>query len=147
LPAGTSVTTESLRIAGIVKSARLPVKVLGDGEIAVALTVEAERFSASARTKIEAAGGTIIELNPRPEPKAKQETSRRPPAEAEEPVAEVAPPTATATEEPAARRGRGQRAEPGSAGADATPRRGRGERAEPEAPSETESGGAEEEKA
>jgi large subunit ribosomal protein L15 len=66
LPAGTSVTVESLRRAGIVKSSRLPVKILGSGEINVALTVEAERFSASARAKIEAAGGSVNELNPAP---------------------------------------------------------------------------------
>src|SRR5688500_2984934 len=45
LPANSNVTVASLRTAGIVKSARLPVKILGDGEISVALTVEADRFS------------------------------------------------------------------------------------------------------
>jgi large subunit ribosomal protein L15 len=64
--AGTTVTSASLREAGIVKSARMPVKILGRGEISVKLTVEAERFSASARQKIEAAGGTVNELNPAP---------------------------------------------------------------------------------
>lgn len=64
--AGTTVTAASLREAGIVKSARMPVKILGRGEISVKLTVEAERFSASARQKIEAAGGTVNELNPAP---------------------------------------------------------------------------------
>ena len=59
LGAGTSVTPDSLRAAGIVKSARMPVKILGEGEIEVAITVEADRFSAGARTKIEAAGGTV----------------------------------------------------------------------------------------
>ncbi len=65
LAAGTTVTPDSLRAAGIVKSARLPVKILGDGEISVALTVEVERLSATARTKIERAGGTATEFNPR----------------------------------------------------------------------------------
>ncbi len=65
LAAGTTVTAESLRAAGIVKSARLPVKILGDGEISVALAVEVERLSAAARTKIEQAGGTATELTPR----------------------------------------------------------------------------------
>ena len=64
LPAGSSVTVESLRSAGIVKSGRLPVKILGDGEIDIKLTVEAHRFSASARSKIEAAGGSVVELTP-----------------------------------------------------------------------------------
>jgi hypothetical protein len=37
----------------------LPVKILGDGELTVALTVEADSFSKAARAKIEAAGGTL----------------------------------------------------------------------------------------
>jgi large subunit ribosomal protein L15 len=65
LPAGSAVTPESLRAAGIVKSARLPIKVLGGGEISVKLAVEVERVSASARAKIEAAGGSVKELTPR----------------------------------------------------------------------------------
>jgi large subunit ribosomal protein L15 len=40
----------------------LPVKILGDGDIKVALTVTAHRFSASARQKIEGAGGSVTEL-------------------------------------------------------------------------------------
>ena len=77
--AGTTVTSASLREAGIVKSARLPVKILGRGEISVKLTVEAERFSASARQKIEAAGGTVNELNPAP---VKEEAPKAPRAAA-----------------------------------------------------------------
>jgi large subunit ribosomal protein L15 len=61
-PAGESLNPDVLRRAGVVKSARLPVKILGDGEIGHALTVEAHRFSASARAKIEAAGGSVVEL-------------------------------------------------------------------------------------
>lgn len=57
-PAGTTVTPESLREAGLLRHLREPVKILGDGEISHALTVEAHRFSAAAREKIEAAGGT-----------------------------------------------------------------------------------------
>lgn len=63
--AGSTVNGELLRKAGIVKSARMPVKILGDGELTVALTVEAERFSENARAKIEAAGGKAVELTPR----------------------------------------------------------------------------------
>jgi len=65
LAANSEVTPDSLRAAGIVKSARLPVKILGEGEISVALNVSADRFSASARAKIEAAGGKVTELSPR----------------------------------------------------------------------------------
>jgi large subunit ribosomal protein L15 len=59
---GSTVTVDSLRQAGIVKSGRLPVKILGDGELNVALHVEADRFSEGARAKIEAAGGSVVEL-------------------------------------------------------------------------------------
>jgi large subunit ribosomal protein L15 len=55
--AGADVTPESLRAAGLAKR-RDPVKVLGRGEISKKLTVRAHGFSASARDKIEGAGGT-----------------------------------------------------------------------------------------
>ena len=55
---GAQVSEMELRAAGLVK--RLPVKVLGGGEINKALTVKASQFSASAKAKIEAAGGTAI---------------------------------------------------------------------------------------
>lgn len=53
------VDPEVLRAAGLVKKAAEPVKVLGDGELTRALRVRAHAFSASARSKIEAAGGTV----------------------------------------------------------------------------------------
>jgi len=65
LAANSTVTPASLRAVGIAKSTSLPIKILGDGEISVALNVEAERFSASARAKIEAAGGKVTELAPK----------------------------------------------------------------------------------
>ncbi len=55
--AGGEVTPESLRDAGLA-TRRHPVKVLGRGEISKKLTVRAHAFSASAREKIEGAGGT-----------------------------------------------------------------------------------------
>jgi large subunit ribosomal protein L15 len=55
------ITPESLARVGLVRSGR-PVKVLGEGEIAKAVRVTANKFSKSARTKIEAAGGTCEEL-------------------------------------------------------------------------------------
>jgi len=61
LPAGSTVTTESLRDAGIAKSRLLPVKILGDGELTVKLTLDVDKVSASARAKIEALGGTASE--------------------------------------------------------------------------------------
>jgi len=63
--AGTDVTPELLKERRILRSLRQPVKVLGTGEIDRALTVTAPRFSASAKTKIEAAGGIVVETAPR----------------------------------------------------------------------------------
>jgi large subunit ribosomal protein L15 len=57
--AGSEVTAATLAHARLIRSAGRPVKVLGDGDLAVALTVEAAAFSAPARAKIEAAGGTV----------------------------------------------------------------------------------------
>jgi len=54
---GAEVTVEALRRMGMVRSATVGVKVLGDGELTKALTVHAHKFSAGARRKIEAAGG------------------------------------------------------------------------------------------
>ncbi len=59
---GTEVTPELLREVGIIKTLRQPVKVLGDGEITKALIVRAHRFSAGAKGKIEAAGGSVEEV-------------------------------------------------------------------------------------
>ena len=60
--AGAEVTPETLKTAGLAKR-RDPIKVLGRGDISTKLTVRAHGFSASAKEKSEAAGGTceIIE--------------------------------------------------------------------------------------
>lgn len=57
LPAG-EVTLESLIEAGLITSNDGPLKVLGDGEISKALNVKAAAFTKSAKSKIEAAGGS-----------------------------------------------------------------------------------------
>ncbi len=76
-PAGSEVTPEALREARIVRSLRTPVKILGEGELNVALTVRVHRVSSSARAKIESAGGTVEELIPRPmQPEEKQQPRR-----------------------------------------------------------------------
>jgi large subunit ribosomal protein L15 len=56
--AGSTVSLESLVEAGIVTSPKHPLKILGDGDLGVKLTVQAAGFTASARSKIEAAGGS-----------------------------------------------------------------------------------------
>ena len=60
-PDGGEVTPESLAAKGAVRP-KAPVKVLGGGEISVAVQVSAHKFSASAKDKIAAAGGTTTEL-------------------------------------------------------------------------------------
>ena len=60
-PQGGAVTVEDLAAKGAVRDGEL-VKVLGDGEITVALQIRAHRFSASAKEKIEAAGGSVTTL-------------------------------------------------------------------------------------
>ena len=83
--AGSEVNEQALRSARLVRGGK-PVKVLGVGDLSVALTVEAASFSASAKQKIEAAGGTVHWLNGEPQPKeateAKPKRARAPKAEA-----------------------------------------------------------------
>lgn len=67
--AGSEVTPESLKEAGVLKHLREPVKVLGQGELSKKLTVSAHRFSESAKAKIEAAGGTCVVIGPDEEAK------------------------------------------------------------------------------
>ena len=59
---GAEVTPESLKAAGLATRKGIPVKVLGQGEISKALTVQAHAFSKAAREKIEAAGGTCMTI-------------------------------------------------------------------------------------
>jgi large subunit ribosomal protein L15 len=80
---GTEVTPELLKQAGLIRSVRKDVKILGKGELTTTLTVVAHAVSASAREKIEAAGGSVTLLR---EPKAKKSKSKakaKPAAEAE----------------------------------------------------------------
>lgn len=63
LPAGTEVTPELLRAAGIVKNLKDGLKILGDGTLDKKLTVKAHKFSQTALDKIAAAGGTTEVIN------------------------------------------------------------------------------------
>jgi large subunit ribosomal protein L15 len=58
LKAGSTVDLDSLVKDGLVTSPKHPLKVLGQGELSTKLTVRAAAFTASARSKIESAGGT-----------------------------------------------------------------------------------------
>ena len=63
LPAGSDVTLARLADMSLIKAGKGRVKLLGRGEINVALTVEAHAFSRSARSKIEGAGGSVRGLD------------------------------------------------------------------------------------
>ncbi|MDI9589605.1 MAG: 50S ribosomal protein L15 [Acidobacteriota bacterium] len=56
---GDTVDTDALVAKGVIKHDYIPVKVLGDGELAKRLTVRVDKVSASAKAKIEAAGGKV----------------------------------------------------------------------------------------
>src|SRR3954468_17399442 len=76
--AGADVTLEALREAGLIKNTKIDVKILASGDLTKALTVTAHRFSATAKKKIEAAGGTAIALRDMGgEPKSKKKRKRR----------------------------------------------------------------------
>jgi large subunit ribosomal protein L15 len=53
------VSPESLKAAGLIGTLRMPVKVLGQGDLTKKLSVSAHAFSGSAKSKIEAAGGSV----------------------------------------------------------------------------------------
>jgi large subunit ribosomal protein L15 len=95
-----TINAETLAQAGLIRGDGKPVKILGQGEVAIKLFVAADAFSASARSKIEAAGGFVQVLAP--EAPAKEEAADKPrkakPATAADDQAEVA---AEAKAEPA----------------------------------------------
>ena len=59
--AGSTVTPQSLMDQGYLRNLKRPVKVVGDGELTKPLTVVADKFTRSARAKIQAAHGTVEE--------------------------------------------------------------------------------------
>jgi large subunit ribosomal protein L15 len=81
--AGEEVTPESLKAKGLIRTIRKDVKLLGVGEISQKLTITVHAASATAREKVEAAGGTLTLLK---EPKIKKAKKHKaaPKAEAEE---------------------------------------------------------------
>jgi large subunit ribosomal protein L15 len=72
--AGEEVTPETLKAKGLIRSIRKDVKLLGEGEITAKLTVTVHSASATARRKIEAAGGTLTLLK---EPKVRRAKKHR----------------------------------------------------------------------
>lgn len=63
LPANSEVNLAALKEAGIITSVKGPLKILGNGELGVALKVQAAAFTGQARNKIEAAGGSCEVLD------------------------------------------------------------------------------------
>jgi large subunit ribosomal protein L15 len=86
---GTEITPELLKARRLIRSLRIDVKILGQGDLTKKLTVSAHGFSKTAREKIEAAGGQVNWLRGEPVPKVKKERKRPAPAAADEPEDEV----------------------------------------------------------
>ncbi|MBB6431044.1 50S ribosomal protein L15 [Algisphaera agarilytica] len=61
---GEEVNAESLAKLGLIRDTKLPVKVLGEGELTKKVTVTADKFSKSASEKITAAGGSVTVIEP-----------------------------------------------------------------------------------
>jgi large subunit ribosomal protein L15 len=87
--AGAEVTPESLVEKGVLKNTKTDVKILGNGELKKKLSVTAHAVSASAREKIEAAGGTITLLREPKQRFPKRRAERTPPQD--EPEVEEVP--------------------------------------------------------
>jgi len=66
---GAEVNPEMLAKVGLIRSTKLPVKVLAFGDISKKLSVTAAKFSGAAKEKIEKAGGTATVLEAKPAPK------------------------------------------------------------------------------
>jgi large subunit ribosomal protein L15 len=82
---GDEATLEAMVGKGLIKNTRTDVKVLGQGELTKKLAVTAHSFSASAREKIEQAGGSVTALRP---PKEAKKRRRKVAGAAEEPEAQ-----------------------------------------------------------
>jgi len=59
---GAEINVETLAAARLIRDTKLPLKVLGEGEVSKKFNVTAAKLSASAKAKIEAAGGTVTEV-------------------------------------------------------------------------------------
>jgi large subunit ribosomal protein L15 len=99
---GAEVTPESLVEKGLLKNTKTDVKLLGNGELKKKLTVRVHGISATAREKVEQAGGTVALLKEPKVKKKKKHAKAKPAAAAPAPEAEAPEtPAAAATEPPA----------------------------------------------
>jgi len=99
---GAEVTPESLVEVGLLKNTKTDVKLLGNGELKKKLTIRVHAISATAREKVEQAGGTVSLLKEPKLKKKKKHAKAKPAAAAAAPEAEASEtPAAVATEAPA----------------------------------------------
>jgi large subunit ribosomal protein L15 len=99
---GTVVTEQLLLESKVIRGHGAGLKILGDGELKHALTIEADKISASAREKIEKAGGTIT-LREKPAQGPRADYQPAPAADAAE-APSAAKPKAKASKKPAAKK-------------------------------------------
>jgi large subunit ribosomal protein L15 len=104
--AGAEVTPESLVEKGVLKNTKTDVKILGNGDLKKKLSVTAHAVSASAREKIEAAGGSITLLREPKQRFPKRRAERTPPPD--QPEVEEAPAEEPEAEEPKAEQPEGE---------------------------------------
>ncbi len=97
---GDTVNLEAMVEKGLLKNTKADVKVLGTGELTKKLAVTAHRFSASAREKITAAGGSATALKAPADPRKKKHRKAKP-ATAEDTASEAEPEAANDAEAPA----------------------------------------------
>jgi hypothetical protein len=90
--AGAEVTLEALVEKGLIRNTRTDVKLLGNGDLSKKLAITVHAASATAREKVEAAGGSLTLLRePKVRrPKRRPESTKPPQAEVEEPEGEEA---------------------------------------------------------
>jgi large subunit ribosomal protein L15 len=106
---GAEVTPESLVEIGLLKNTKTDVKLLGNGDLKKKLTIRVHAISATARQKVEQAGGTVSLLKEPKLKKTKKHAKAKPAATAAAPEAEAPEtPTAVATESPAEPEATGQ---------------------------------------
>ena len=99
---GAEVTPESLVEKGLLKNTKTDVKLLGNGELKKKLTIRVHGISATAREKVEQAGGTVSLLKEPKLKKKKRHAKAKPAAAAPAPEAEAPETPATAGTEPPA---------------------------------------------
>ena len=99
---GTVVNEQLLRESRVIRGYGAGLKILGDGELKHPLTIEADKVSASAREKIEKAGGTVT-MREKPVQGPRETHQPAPAAEAAE-TAPAAKPKAKASRKPAAKK-------------------------------------------